>query len=709
MFARTLLEFRVMALVAALALLLTTQGSPEPRVLLPFDYKGVRVTDGILKRQMDDAKEFYLRIPNDDLLIGFRRRAGLPAPGHELGGWYGDDVFHIFGQILSGLARLYAATGDPACKAKADVLLDGWAQTIAPDGFFYYSSKPNAPHYIFDKMAGGLVDMALYCGRKDALDDLSRITDWAIKSLDRSHKWLDGGEWYTLSENLYRAFQATGDSKYRDFAKVWEYTTYWSAYAERRDIFAEQPDGNETQRYHAYSHVNTLDGAALAYSVKGDRKYLDTILNAYDFLQSNEVFATGGFGPDESIVPPEKLGPLLESTNATFETQCGSWAVFKLCKNLIALTGDAKFGNWVEQVAYNGVAATIPMSADGQVFYYSDYNPFGASKFNSSTPWTCCAGTRPMAVADVDDLVYFEAPDGLDVNLFIPSVVTLKRGVQVIQQTRFPDEGATELQVRNQRPTTFTIRLRRPGWLQGTPSAKLNGQPVSLTADDRHWMSFTRTWRDGDRLAVTLPMGLHAVPLYKDRPYPAAIAIGPVVLACRTEADSPVGLIDLKHLADVFEPSPGEPLTYRLKKNPAVLARPFYAYKEGEEYFLYLDPATLGTVPFRRMSHGGHWNSGSRFLWSNEAGAWMEGSFSGESVKLIGWAFDDAGRAEIKIDGKVVGKIDQYGPGRDLPWTWKIGSLGPGRHTLRVTVLHEKGEASKDSFVNVGGLEVPNP
>ena len=87
----------------------------------------------------------------------------------------------------------------------------------------------------------------------------------------------------------------------------------------------------------------------------------------------------------------------------------------------------------------------------------------------------------------------------------------------------------------------------------------------------------------------------------------------------------------------------------------------------------------------------------------------MEGSFSGESVKLIGWAFDDAGRAEIKIDGKVVGRIDQYGPGRDLPWTWKIGSLGPGRHTLRVTVLHEKGEASKDSFVNVGGLEIPNP
>ena len=664
------------------------------------------MTDGILKRQIDEAKEFYLRIPNDDLLLGFRSRAGQPAPGHTLGGWYGDDVFHIFGQILSGLARLYAATGDQACKEKVNALLDGWTKTLAPDGYFFYSTKPNAPHYIFDKMVGGLVDMALYCGRRDALNDLSRVTDWAIKHLDRSHKWLDGGEWYTLSENLYRAYQATGDPKYRDFAKVWEYTTYWSAYAERRDIFVKQPDGNETQRYHAYSHVNTLGGAAMAYRVRGGHTYLETIRNAYGFLQANEVFATGGFGPDESIVPPSKLGELLQSTSASFETQCGSWAVFKLCKNLIALTGDAKYGDWIEQVAYNGIAATIPETPDGQVFYYSDYNPFGATKFNNPTPWTCCAGTRPMAAADVDDLIYFKAPDGLNVNLFIPSTVTLANGVKVTQQTRFPEDETTELQVRAKQPARFTLRVRRPAWIQGKPSAELNGAVVAMGEDAKHWLALTRTWNDGDRLAITLPMSLRAVPLYKSHAYPTAIAIGPVVLAFRTDGDSPVGQIDLNHLKDAFEPSPGEPLTYKFRRNSTVLARPFYAYKQGEEYFLYLDPATLRTVPFRRMRRGGQWHDGERFLWSNEAGAWMEGTFAGDGVKLIGWAFDDAGRAEVKIDGKVVGKIDQYGPGRDLPWTWKIDGLGAGPHTLRVTVLREKRDASKDSYVNVGGLEL---
>ena len=86
------------------------------RVVQPFDYRGVVLEEGPLKRQFDEVRFDYLRIPPDALLKGFRKRAGLPAPGIDLGGWYSSDTFHVFGQILSGLARMYGATGDPACK-----------------------------------------------------------------------------------------------------------------------------------------------------------------------------------------------------------------------------------------------------------------------------------------------------------------------------------------------------------------------------------------------------------------------------------------------------------------------------------------------------------------------------------------------------------------------------------------------------------------
>ncbi len=185
----------------------------------PFGYRGVSLDDGPLRRQVDAAREDYLRIPNDDLLKGFRLRAGKPAPGADLGGWYSSDVFHVFGQILSGLARLHAVTGDPDCRAKAEALLKGWAECVEPDGYFYYSRKPNAPHYIYDKMVGGLTDMILFCKSRPAAESLAKITGWAEKNLDRSNPYAFGGtEWYTLSENLYRAHRATGDPRYRDFA-----------------------------------------------------------------------------------------------------------------------------------------------------------------------------------------------------------------------------------------------------------------------------------------------------------------------------------------------------------------------------------------------------------------------------------------------------------------------------------------------------------
>ena len=100
------------------------------RVLQPVDYHGVTLDDGLLRRQFDAARSFYLSVPNDDYLIGFRKRAGKPAPGRELGGWYSEDGFHCFGQVLSGLARLYAATGDPSCRDKAVALVHGWGECI---------------------------------------------------------------------------------------------------------------------------------------------------------------------------------------------------------------------------------------------------------------------------------------------------------------------------------------------------------------------------------------------------------------------------------------------------------------------------------------------------------------------------------------------------------------------------------------------------
>ncbi len=103
--------------------------------LSQFDYGQVTLLDGPMLDQFTRNHKFFLALDEDGLLKPFRERAGMPAPGPVMGGWYNDSPDydppknmtgyipgHSFGQYLSGLARAYAITGDktdPGKSAKA--------------------------------------------------------------------------------------------------------------------------------------------------------------------------------------------------------------------------------------------------------------------------------------------------------------------------------------------------------------------------------------------------------------------------------------------------------------------------------------------------------------------------------------------------------------------------------------------------------------
>ena len=86
--------------------------------LEPFDYQGVRLLKSRWLDQVQAARDYYFALTDDDILKGFRLAAGLPAPGTTLGGWCERDSSPIFGQWLSGMARLSRATGDQALHDK---------------------------------------------------------------------------------------------------------------------------------------------------------------------------------------------------------------------------------------------------------------------------------------------------------------------------------------------------------------------------------------------------------------------------------------------------------------------------------------------------------------------------------------------------------------------------------------------------------------
>lgn len=519
-----------------------------PIKLQPFNYEGVRLLDGPFLDQTRATRDFYFGIPDDDILKGFRRKAGLPAPGQDMGGWCGDTTAVVFGQWLSGMARLSYATGDAALRDKALTLMAEWGKTLP---------KLSFGHYDYDKYVCGLVDLAEYAGSGDALTLLAQLTDRAEKGLGRKRLpatdadsqggYFNGEmEWYTLPENLYRAYALTGDARYEEFAAVWHYPHYWGMFTGQT---AGKPDG-----FHGYSHVNTLSSAAMAYAVTGEAHYLETITRAYDYFQRTQCYATGGYGPGEKLMPADgALGRSLEtepnakflsgSVGRSFETPCGTWAVFKLCRYLLQLTGEARYGDWMERLLYNGIGAALPMRGRGETFYYADYRLRDARKYYFGDPWPCCSGTYLQSVAEYPNLLFFHDADGLNVALYVPSEVKWSHGGQEVtltQRTGYPEGETVSLTLGLPRPAAFALRFRIPAWAHGA-TAQVNGQAVPGVDTPGAWAAIHREWYPGDRVTLRLPTPPRQVPIDEQHPRRVALVRGPVVLVRPHDSPVPAG------------------------------------------------------------------------------------------------------------------------------------------------------------------------
>lgn len=505
--------------------------------LEPFEYRGVRLLPGPFADRLAATRAFYLAIPDDDIVKGFREKAGLPAPGTHLGGWCSSSSALLFGQWLSGMARIYRATGDTELRAKAVRLMTAWGETLPQQTF---------GHYDYDKFVCGLVDLAEYADCPAALPLLAQMTDWAEAHLGRaklnaSDADSQGGyfngqmEWYTLPENLYRAYALTGDERYKRFGDVWRYPYYWGMFNGKTP---GTPDG-----FHGYSHANTLSSAAMTYAVTGEDQYLTTITNAYDYFQKTQCYATGGYGPGEKLMRPDgELGEsIVTEPNAqflsgnkgrSFETPCGTWAVFKLGRYLQQFTGAARYGGWTEQVLYNGIGAALPMRGRGETFYYADYRRKGAEKHYYGAAFPCCAGTYIQDVADLHNILYFKNAGGLFVSQYVPSEVIWNHGGQNItltQTTHYPEAETVDFALKMPRPATFTVNLRIPAWAQGA-RVSVNGKAQKTAAAPDQWLALKRAWKSGDRVSLHLALAVREVPIDAQHFDRVAPMRGPVVL-----------------------------------------------------------------------------------------------------------------------------------------------------------------------------------
>ena len=548
-----------------------------------FDYDEVELTRGPLKEQYDRVHSAYLALDNDRLLKVYRERAGLPAPGADMGGWYAADGFvpgHSLGQYISGLARIGRTTGDSACSTKVDDLVSGFAATMGDKNRIF--AGPNAekvwPCYILDKHLVGLIDAFRLSGVEQGRELLPRVFEGALAFIpDRGRDRVGKkdppyDETYVLPENLFEAYALTGERALHERAV---------AYLLDKDFFDPLAAGVDVlPGRHAYSHVIALSSAGKARLVLGNDRYLETMRNAYRILTSTQQYASGGWGPNETFIEPHK-GQLYESLHGTvdhFETPCGSYAAIKLARYLLRATGDARYGDGLERVLYNGLLAVKEPDSDGDYPYYSTYSD-DAEKVYYPRKWPCCSGTLVQGVADYVKNIYFKSQDGVAVNLYASSRARWEyqeRPVQLSQDASDPADGTVHIRLECSETTEMTLRLRVPGWLERSPEFKVNG--INITPEKhRGFAIIRRRWKNGDVVSAEFEQAIRTEPIDDLHPETVAVMRGPLMYVQESPAEGPARLPNLEGLRSKAEESEASRANEGDRSKRLV---PFYQVKE---------------------------------------------------------------------------------------------------------------------------------
>jgi DUF1680 family protein len=603
----------------------------------PLPLSAVRLTGGPLKRAQELDADYLLKLEPDRMLAFYRLRAGLPKKGEPYGGWDGDKrnlTGHIAGHYLSAVSYMWAATGDPRFKQRADYIVSELkaVQDKQGDGYVFalLNGKQNfedvsngnirssgfdlndmwSPWYVLHKTYAGLRDAYRYTGNRTALDVEIRAAKWAETILSRmndaqTQKMLNT-EFGGMNEVLADLYADTGDTRWLDLSHHFEFRAVVDPWKEHED---------DLNGLHGNATIPKAIGSFVRFLYTGDLN--DGFASAFfwDRVAKHHSFATGGDGKDEYFREADHLSNIIDGRTAE---SCNVYNMLKLTRDLFAVRPDDEYAEFQERALFNHVLGSIDPE-DGRMCYmvpvgegvrreYQDMLPSGTR----SGSFTCCVGTGMENHALHGYGVYYESPHKLWVNIFAPSTAEwTAEGVKLAMETSFPEGDAAKLTLTLAAPKTFTIAMRRPRWALEGFAAKIDGEtvPESMVPGPASYVELKRTWKTGDTIELTMPKTLRLEPLAND-PHRAAIMWGPLVMAgdlgpepprgagrgsqAPPSLDVPVIVSTSANPSDWLKPVADKPGTFRTEgvgKGHDVEVSPFYRLHR-RLYMAYFDVYT---------------------------------------------------------------------------------------------------------------------
>lgn len=542
--------------------------TPPKPVAEPFPLGAVRLLDGPFRQAQELDRAFLLAIDADRLLVPFREVANLPVTTERYGGWESRPLSgHSLGHYLSACAQMFAATGDARLKDRVDYVVAQLAAIQAVNGHGYVAGVPEklfadcfaggplrgwVPWYNLHKTFAGLVDAHALAGSTQAIAVASQFAAWARQGTDamseeQFQKMLaieHGG----MTEALANLYAFTGDAGQLALARRFWHATVLDPLARGEDPLTG---------LHANTQIPKLIGAARLFELTGDAPAAAAARNFWQEVVRQRSYVTGSNSEHEHFFPVGQEAAKLSVESAE---SCNVYNMLKLTRHLFAWEPDAEQMDYYERALFNHILGSIDPDS-GMAVYFLSLKPGHFKVYGTpDNSWWCCTGTGLENHARYGESIYFRNDDSLWVNLFIASELHWpEKKLTVRQETSFPLRDTTALVLHADEPVALALRLRIPAWTAPGVTLKINGALQPVAARPQSYLTVRRTWREGDRVELTLPMRLQ---LHRatDDPETAAILYGPLVLAGALGREDFPNDRQADHLALDFWPTPAVPV-----------------------------------------------------------------------------------------------------------------------------------------------------
>lgn len=440
---------------------------------------------------------------------------------NEEGDWYGEHA----GKWLYAAARAANRSGDASLRAHllavADFLVsqqdaDGYLGTYAPSRRFMQPQgkgprtwdgapgKRTWDIWTHSYLILGMLEVARYFPDPRYLACAMRIGDLCLEALTVGGIDItDLGNHHGMSATVLldpavELYFATGEARFLTLAQ----TVLAQADARPELHLLGQAlagvDAAEIATGKAYQLCWNMVGLAKLHRATGNPAYLQAVQNVWTSIRTWHLSLGGGPWGGVAHRSREVFNARGAFDPYGYVETCSTFSWIQLNRELLTITGEARYAEEIERAAYNDLlAAQAPNGEDWCYYIY----PNGKRVY--TTYWRCCKSSGAMALEELAPAAYCVDEERIAVNLYSPGTAEVG-GMRITQLTSYPFDGDIRLLLSLAAPATRTLALRIPSWAAGA-RVSINGvsQPAPAAGA---YVEIAREWHAGDMISLLLPM-----------------------------------------------------------------------------------------------------------------------------------------------------------------------------------------------------------